>query len=562
MRRGALWSCVVCLGFTASARADEPFLMLDGFNGFWGSPGVPDAAFQRLKALQTGNRDELKCVAFTPQGDWVVLFGGNGFWTSNGNLPACKKLKELQQKGRDLKCVAFAPAGGWAVLWDQNGHWTEGNVPEVASKKLQDIASRGGALRSIAFGPDGGWVILFDGTGVWHGGVPHGLARVLDGATRNRLTVVCVAFTGKNWVCLTERGWWASDPAIAPSKAVARAYRQNRLPRWIAARPTLGEPEFAKWSELMHGAYDGKLAGGYAFQVFHHGKLMAEGAEGWARLPSEPRDPSVRWTRDTVMGVASVSKTVTAVALLKLWEEKGRSFSLDDPFWPHVRRVFPTAAADVKRVTIRQVLAHRSGFAKSGGYITPLDLQKLLDRPLAHPPGTFHEYQNNNFALVHHLIEQIGHVEYTPYVRGHVLAPMGITHMETHSESTRPTCAYGLLDDRGPGDPFAQDCASWAGPAGWYASASDLGRFLIGLRDRKVLNAATSDVLWKECFGWDSSEPGWTKGGFWPAGDRELRCQIAHFPDDIDAVVLLNCHDPRPNDNMLVEIWTQARDRR
>ena len=134
--------------------------------------------------------------------------------------------------------------------------------------------------------------------------------------------------------------------------------------------------------------------------------------------------------------------------------------------------------------------------------------------------------------------------------------------METHSEPTRPTCAYGVLGDRGPGDPSAQDCASWAGPAGWYASASDLGRFLIGLRDRKVLNPATSEVLWNECFGWDTSEPGWTKGGFWPSGGRDLRCQIAHFPDDIDAVVLLNCHDPRPNDNMLVEIWTQARDRR
>ena len=37
----------------------------------------------------------------------------------------------------------------------------------------------------------------------------------------------------------------------------------------------------------------GKIASGYAFQVFHHGRLVAEGAEGWARRPSEPRFPAL-----------------------------------------------------------------------------------------------------------------------------------------------------------------------------------------------------------------------------------------------------------------------------
>jgi hypothetical protein len=105
------------------------------------------------------------------------------------------------------------------------------------------------------------------------------------------------------------------------------------------------------------------------------------------------------------------------------------------------------------------------------------------------------------------------------------------------------------------------DCASFVGAGGWYASASDLGRFLIGLRDHQVLSPATTDVLLKGSFGWDSSYPAWTKGGLWPSGDREVHSLIAHFPDDIDAVFLLNCHDPSPDgSNILVETWSQARD--
>jgi hypothetical protein len=90
MRSSARWILIVCLNFTAGARGDEPFVVLDGFNGFWGSPGVPADAFQRLKEVQQGNAGEMKCVAFTPAGDWVLIFGGNGFWTSNMGLPACK----------------------------------------------------------------------------------------------------------------------------------------------------------------------------------------------------------------------------------------------------------------------------------------------------------------------------------------------------------------------------------------------------------------------------------------------------------------------------------------
>jgi CubicO group peptidase (beta-lactamase class C family) len=478
-------------------------------------------------------------------------------------LPACKKLAELQQQGRDLKSVAFAPTGGWTVLWDQNGNWTEGSVPDGASKKIQEVARNGGTLRSVSFGRDGAWVVLIDKAGAWFGDIAPELAKVLTNAIKTQNPVRCVAFTSKDWICLADRGWWTSNVDLPASKFVRDSVKKGRSPKWIAVVPTPGKHDFNKWSEKIRGALNGKFAGGYAFEVLDEGKVVASGAEGWARAPWEKEHPSVPWTLDKPMGVASVSKTVTAVALLKLWEEHqktGRKFSLDEPFWPRIKAVCPNAHADVQRVTIRHLLRHRSGFKKTGDYFTPKDVEELLNLPLAHKPGEVPEYQNNNFYLLHLVIEQIGQVQYTPYVKAHVLEPMGIEHMETHSEAQQPMCCYAKQGSTEPGDPMQQDCAAWVGAGGWYSSASDLGRFLTGLRDHKVLTPETTNVMLKGNMGWDGSDPGWSKGGLWPSGDRRFGSVIAHFPDGVDAVLLVNCDPSVDIQGLLNRAWIECRE--
>jgi CubicO group peptidase (beta-lactamase class C family) len=559
MNRGLIAFIVAWIGFVALAHGAGEYFELGGQSGWWSSD-VNHPVSKGL-ALFAGKKEVLHTVSFTPDGDWVILFGGNGVWTSNTNLPACKKLIELQN-GHTLKCVAFAPGGGWTVFWDQNGNWSEG-IPDDAFKKIVAVAKAGGTLRSISFGPNGSWVLLFDKTGVYFGGVPNELAQTLNDAVKNGLTVRCVSFTTPgDWIVLTNNGWWTSNLSLPASKSIVELSRQNQSLKWVAIAPQLGPHDFGKWSQIVHSACDGKLAGGYAFEVLHDGKIVASGAEGWARAPWEMESPSVKWTLDKPMGVASVSKTVTAVAMLKLCQESGRKFSLDDPFWPHIKRVCPTARADVKSITIRQLLTHRSGFKKGDDYTNPKDLEKLLNEPLAHEPGSFYEYQNNNFYIVHLLIEEIGHVQYTPYVKQHVLQPMGIERMETHAEAQRPTCGYGKADDRRQGYPFDWKCETWAGAAGWYASVSDLGRFVNGIREHRVLDEPTTDVMLKQNMGWDYSNPGWVKGGWWvwDEGARagNFHSAIGHFPDGVDAVMLANCDSPTDVEDLLVKAWRQS----
>jgi CubicO group peptidase (beta-lactamase class C family) len=565
MNRRVLHCCLAFLSLAPMAlAADGDDVILGTGNAFW-TDNLSQPLCKELIKLQ--KQHTFKSVAINSEGDWVVILEGNGFYTSNMGLPVCKQMAKLQKENADFKCVAFAPNGGWTLLWNQNGNWTESEVPDEAFKKMQEVVKGGATLRSIAFAPDGGWVLLFDKTGVLFGGVHKDLAKVLSDAVKNHLTVRCVCFTSLgDWICLTNNGWWTSDLSLSACKLIEDLSKQHQSLKWVAVAPQIGEHDFTKFSNVIHRAYDGKLIGGYGFEIRHEGKIVASGAEGWARAPREKEDPSIKWTFDKPMGIASVSKTVTAVALLKLWEETNHSFKLDDPFWPHIQKICPTAHDDVKRVTIRQLLSQHTGFKKEADITSPKALEKLLNEPLVHKPGEVYQYDNNNFYIARLVIEEISHAKYTPYVKEHVFKPMGITRMETHFEAHQPMCAYGKLAETRPGFPFDWQCDPWAGPAGWYASVSDLGLFLNGLREHRVLSESLTAEMYKQKLGWDVSTPGLAKNGGWnwDEGNKEgartgyLKSAIVHFPDDVDAVLLTNCDAPIDPEPLIFKAWWQS----
>jgi CubicO group peptidase (beta-lactamase class C family) len=138
--------------------------------------------------------------------------------------------------------------------------------------------------------------------------------------------------------------------------------------------------------------------------------------------------------------------------------------------------------------------------------------------------------------------------------------------METHFQAKEPMCGYLKPGGKRPGYPFDWNCDSSAGAAGWYASAADLGRFLGGIREQRVLSPQTTDVMLKDKLGWDGSDPGWVKNGGWSwdegsaPGSRagEFNSAIGHFPDDIDAVILANCHSPTDVEELLVKAWRES----
>ena len=111
-------------------------------------------------------------------------------------------------------------------------------------------------------------------------------------------------------------------------------------------------------------------------------------------------------TADTLFRIASMTKSFTALSILKLRDE-GR-LSLDasaETYLPEIRNWrYPTE--DSPRIRVRDLLTHTAGFVTDdpwGDRQTPLpeaDFTRLLLEgvPFTRPPGTAMEYSNLGYA--------------------------------------------------------------------------------------------------------------------------------------------------------------------
>jgi len=132
----------------------------------------------------------------------------------------------------------------------------------------------------------------------------------------------------------------------------------------------------------------------------------------------------------TMYRLASVSKPITAVAVLQL-VERGR-IDLDAP----VRRYVPGFPEKPWPVTSRQLLAHFGGIRHyvtgerldaTRRYVSVLEgLDVFKDDPLVHEPGTSYLYSSYGYNLLGAVVEAASGMRFEDYLRKNVLDPAGI----------------------------------------------------------------------------------------------------------------------------------------
>ncbi|SEJ79115.1 CubicO group peptidase, beta-lactamase class C family [Dyadobacter sp. SG02] len=164
-------------------------------------------------------------------------------------------------------------------------------------------------------------------------------------------------------------------------------------------------------------------------------------------------------TDSTVFHIASISKTVTAAAVMQL-EAKGY-FKLDDDingFLPFrvVNPSFPAAP-----ITFRQLLRHRSSIADNMDYLLPFweNEYQGADIPLGTfladylsasgkhyqanknfvgaEPGNRFEYSNIGFALLGYLVERISKMPFEQYCKTQLFKPLEMHHTSWFLEPFR-----------------------------------------------------------------------------------------------------------------------------
>ena len=223
---------------------------------------------------------------------------------------------------------------------------------------------------------------------------------------------------------------------------------------------------------------------GAAVAVVHDGEVVTARGYGWADTGTQSGTPVPVDPDDTLFRPGSVSKLVTATAVMQL-VEAGR-VDLDTDVAAYVDLDVPRAFDDP--ITLRHLLTHTAGFEERvGGLIGPegttVDLREALatEPPeQVYRPGTVPAYSNYGNALAGYVVEHVSGEPFEDYVAEHVLAPAGMTS-STFAQPVPPALQDRLALGYGTADgPAAGFEVVGTPPAGALsAPATDMARFML-----------------------------------------------------------------------------------
>jgi CubicO group peptidase (beta-lactamase class C family) len=318
---------------------------------------------------------------------------------------------------------------------------------------------------------------------------------------------------------------------------------------------------------------------GASIAVAKNGKLLYARGFGYASLSdSLTVEPYHRFR------IASVSKLITAVAIMKLQEEGrlsvydhvfGPDGILDDTLFAHPkdRRVFD--------ITVAHLLSHEGGWSQRYGdqMFMPEVVARTLDVPmpvdittiirfalgknLHFKPGTGQSYSNLGYSILGLVIERVSGKGYEAYCKKEILEPLGIydialghnlpadalplevSYYEVDNAPLKPS-VYGT-GEMVPASRGGNDIETLGAAGGWVATAPDLMRLLLAVDGFDN----PGDILSPESIGFMTdvyngfAPVGWratrTNGSWWRTGSFSgTTAMMKRMPDGTSWVVLMN----------------------
>jgi len=318
---------------------------------------------------------------------------------------------------------------------------------------------------------------------------------------------------------------------------------------------------------------------GASVAIAKDGKLVFARGFGYADTTTKAETQPYNLFR-----IASISKLVTAVSIMRLKEEGALTLNdtvfgphgiLNDPYFsdPKDKRVYG--------ITVAHLLSHEAGWsqrygdqmfmplvvAENLGVKPPVDTKTIvrfaLNKRLQYTPGTGRAYSNLGYSILGLVIEKVSGMSYDEYCRKKVLEPLGIydmrmagnlpsekapfevTYYEPSDVVLKPSI-YGT-GEMVPPSYGGNDIRALGGAGAWLATAPDLMRLLLAvdgfktkediLRDESIRFMTDNDngfapVGWKATV-YDGT---WWRTGSFPGTAGMMKRQS----DGISWVVLFN----------------------
>ena len=309
---------------------------------------------------------------------------------------------------------------------------------------------------------------------------------------------------------------------VAALVLVSSPHAHAAAPHPSSAVPAIIQINKPRISQALAQMVSSGRVAGVSALLWQNGREVYFGTAGHA-----DRETGRAMRRDTLFQIYSMTKPVTGVALMQLWEQ-GR-IGLDDPITRYLpefahTKVFrglhadgtPVLAAPERPILVRDILRHTAGFGYGPGEsyperewerLDPLrrdhDLtefgRRLAQVPLLFDPGRRWHYSAavDVQAL---LVEKLTGLSFENYVRQHIFDPLGMKDSAwTQSESRFPRLATmyekgrdGKLqlgsEQEQRGLNFDPDRRLTMGGAGLASTADDYMRFA-----RMLLNKGSLD---------------------------------------------------------------------
>lgn len=282
-------------------------------------------------------------------------------------------------------------------------------------------------------------------------------------------------------LCLSNAVAVAQKSVLAQRRLAVGSLPQPRFtdperPRKLAAAFPEIERLFVSWVERQHMP-------GAVFGIVIDDELVWVKAAGVQDLTG--RAPV---TPESVFRIASMTKSFTAMAILKLRDEG--KLSLDDPVARYVPALagLPYPTNDSPTLTIRHLLTHSEGFPEDNPWgdrqlARSDEIMKEWLRagiPFSTAPGTAYEYSNYGFAILGQIVDRVSGRPYADYVRDQILLPLGMRSSTFHmSNVDRKQIALGYRwEDNQWKDEPALAHGSFGAMGGLWTSARDLARYV------------------------------------------------------------------------------------
>ncbi len=300
---------------------------------------------------------------------------------------------------------------------------------------------------------------------------------------------------------------------------------------------------------------------GVSIAVVHNGQIE------WARGFGVTKTGGPPVTEETLFQAASISKPVTAMAVLHLVQAGKLDLDADVNQYLKTWKVPENEFTAKNKVTLRELLTHTAGMTVHGfpGYASNATLPTVIqvlngEKPANTPairvdtvPGSAWRYSGGGYVVMQQLLEDVTGKPFPKLMQEMVLGPMGMTQSSYEQPLPKARLAEAAMPYQGDGKPVAGGPHTYPemAPAGLWTTPSDLARYamevqksLAGKSDR-VLSAATArQMLTADKNHWglgpgvsgSQDHPYFTHGG----ANEGFRCNFIAYENGDGAFIMTN----------------------